>query len=230
MYCVKCGVEMSEDLKACPLCNTVVFHPEISLVKKEPMYPPKEGEERFSPSGVMFVVSSFFLLAAVICLLCDWNIFRTITWSGFVLGGILLLYIALVLPFWFRKPNPVIFVPVFFVACLLYLLYVDLQLQGGWFLSFAFPVAGGIGALISTVVILIRVLKRGRLYIFSGACIFLGGFSLLAEFLLDITFGTFTGFEWAFYPLTVLVFFGLMLLVIAICRPLRDSLRKKLFL
>ena len=29
MYCVKCGVELADSEKKCPLCGTPVFHPDI---------------------------------------------------------------------------------------------------------------------------------------------------------------------------------------------------------
>ena len=51
-------------------------------------------------------------------------------WSGFASGGILLLYVLTVLPLWFKRPNPVIFVPVDFAAIILYLLYIDLATGG----------------------------------------------------------------------------------------------------
>ena len=31
MYCVKCGVELADSEKKCPLCGTPVFHPDILL-------------------------------------------------------------------------------------------------------------------------------------------------------------------------------------------------------
>lgn len=74
-----------------------------------------------------------------------------------------------VLPLWFKRPNPVIFVPVDFAAIILYLLYIDLATGGHWFLTFAFPVAGSIGVLITTMVALLRYVRRGYLYIFGGA-------------------------------------------------------------
>ena len=30
MYCIKCGVELADSEKKCPLCGTVVFNPELS--------------------------------------------------------------------------------------------------------------------------------------------------------------------------------------------------------
>ena len=68
-----------------------------------------------------------------------------------------------------------IFVPVDFAAIGLYLLYIDLAVKGGWFLSFAFPVTAAIGLLSDG--------GRGAgalcpcggyLYIFGGALILCG--------------------------------------------------------
>ena len=32
MYCVKCGVELADSQRVCPLCGTRVFHPDICLL------------------------------------------------------------------------------------------------------------------------------------------------------------------------------------------------------
>lgn len=231
MYCVKCGVELADSEKQCPLCGTVVFHPQLDRPEGEKPYPPDTlPRDKVSPWGMLFVVSGLFLLAALIPFLCDMLINGGLTWSGYVLGGVGLAYVLLVLPFWFDHPNPVIFVPVSFVAIGLYLLYIDLATGGGWFLSFAFPVTGFVMLLCTAVVALTRYLRRGRLFIYGGAFIAAGAFMLLLEFLLNITFKVHHSFVWSYYPMTVLVLLGVMLLIVAVCRPLRESLRRRLFL
>ena len=153
MYCVKCGVELADSQRVCPLCGTRVFHPDIPRTPADPPYPPDERvhPEEVNRSGVCFILTALALLPAVICVLCDWRINGGILWSGYASGGILLLYVLTVLPLWFKRPNPVIFVPLDFAAIILYLLYIDLATGGHWFLTFAFPVAGSIGVLITTV-------------------------------------------------------------------------------
>ena len=39
MYCVKCGVKLEDTEKMCPLCGTVVFHPDIKRDEVERLYP-----------------------------------------------------------------------------------------------------------------------------------------------------------------------------------------------
>ncbi len=231
MYCVKCGVELANSETKCPLCGTAVFHPEIAKNDGPKPYPARtEPEERFSPAGILFVLSTIMLLAAFICLICDVSLNKRVVWSCFCVFGILLGWIFFILPFWFKKPSPIVFVPVDFACIILFLLYVDLKLGGKWFLSFAFPVAGGVGLIVTAAVTLIRTLGRGRLFIIGGTLMLSGAFCLLAEFLADITFSDSVSFDWCFYPLTVLCLAGLSLIVIALVPALRESLRKKLFI
>ena len=232
MYCVKCGVELADSEKKCPLCGTPVFHPDIPRNLSEPPFPPDKRirPEDVNRSGVLFVLTIAALLPALLCLLCDWRINGTLVWSGYAAGAIALLYVVILLPMWFRRPNPVIFVPVDFIAVGLYLLYINFATGGHWFLTFALPVTGTIGVLVTTVVTLLRYLSRGHLYIFGGALIAGGGLAVLIEFLLNLTFGLHHTFIWSFYPLAAGVLLGAMLLIIAVCKPLRRSLHRKFFL
>ena len=232
MYCVNCGVELADSETVCPLCGTRVFHPDLSRPQADAPYPPDHHvkPEDVSRSGILFVMTMLALLPAVICLLCDWRINGGIVWSGFAAGAIGLLYVLIVLPMWFKRPNPVIFVPVDFAAIGLYLLYIDLAVKGGWFLSFAFPVTGAIGLLVSAAVALTYYLRGGYLYIYGGMLILGGGLAVLIEFLINLTFQIHETLFWSFYPMVAGVVLGLMLIVIAICKPLRESLHRKFFL
>ena len=66
MYCVKCGVELADSEKKCPLCGTPVFHPDIPRNLSEPPFPP---DKRIRPEdvnryGVLFVLTIAALLLA----------------------------------------------------------------------------------------------------------------------------------------------------------------------
>ena len=231
MYCIRCGVELADSEQRCPLCQTLVFHPELTRPEGEKQYPPNlypAPQER--PFGHLLIVTMAFLLAGMITALCNIQISGRITWSGYVIGGLLLGYVMIVLPFWFKNPNPVIFVPCNFVAIALLLLYVNCVTNGNWFLSFAFPVTGTAGLIVTAVVALTRYIHRGRLYIYGGAAILSGGLMLLIEMMLNITLGRKIIFLWSPYPFIALTLLGITLLIIAIFRPLRDSLRKRTFL
>lgn len=144
MYCIKCGVELSDSEEKCPLCGTVVFHPYIKRPDGEKPYPvDRKPQETASRSGLLFILTMLFLLPLATSLLCDWKINGRILWSGYVGGALTMFYVIVVLPMWFRRPIPVVFVAADFIAAGLYLLYINFATGGHWFLSFAFPVTGG---------------------------------------------------------------------------------------
>ena len=232
MYCIKCGVELADSEKKCPLCGTVVFNPELSRPDGEPQYPrmPAAQPEKVNPSGIMFVVTMLFLLPIVTTLLCDWQINGEIIWSGYAVGAVILLYTLVVLPLWFRHPNPVIFIPIDFAMTALYLLYINCATGGHWFLSFALPVTAAAGLILTAAVTLLKYMRKGYLFIFGGTIILSGAYTVLVEFLLNLNFHVHDEFIWSFYPFSVSFILGVMLIVIGICRPLRESLHKKFFL
>ena len=230
MYCVNCGVKLADTEKVCPLCGVTAYHPELTRSEGEPLYPERLPAPQVKPQVAQVVYTVLLLLPALVCWLCDQQISGMVTWSGYVIGALGLLYVALVLPAWFRKPNPVIFVPCTFVAVGLYLLYISIATGGGWFLSFAFPITGGVALIVTAVVTLLKYVRRGQLYIFGGAIIALGGMTVLAEFLSVITFGLDRFFGWSFYPLMVAALLGGLLIFLAICRPARETMERKIFL
>lgn len=230
MYCIKCGVQLADSEKQCPLCGTVPFHPDLPRPEGESLYPPNRyPTQQVSHQAALTVITTAFLLPLVITLLCDLQINGCVTWSGFVTGALLLGYTIIVLPFWFKRPNPVVFVPCNFAAVGLYLLYINHATGGDWFLSFGFPVVGILGLIVSAVVALLRYLRRGRLYVFGGAMIALGVFMPLMEFLLNMTFRL-PYMGWSVYPLAALVLLGGMLIYLAICRPARETMERKFFI
>lgn len=231
MYCVKCGVELADSEEKCPLCNTRVYHPDIERKEGVLLYPDTDeaAKQTVSRSGALFIITSIFALAVVLPFICNLSVSGAVTWSGYVIGAVLLAYTVIVLPIWFHRPNPVIFVPCDFAACALYLLYISIVTHGGWFLSFAFPVIGGACVITTAVIALCRYVRRGYLYIFGGAVMLTGGFAVLIEFMLSYTFGDEIRLVWSIYPLAVCFIIGLWLIIIAISPKLRKSLQKRFF-
>lgn len=229
MYCIKCGVELADTERKCPLCNTVVCHPDFDNVSESPLYPsnklPECKSDAKSLNGAIIIL---FLIPLSICLVADLLVDGTLEWFGYVVGALVVAYIAFALPLWFRKPTPVIFVPCNFVSVGLYLSYINYATNGKWFMSFVFPLVGGLCLITCTVVSLMYYLRRGGLYIIGGSLIALGLFMLLVEFLMGITFDMhFIG--WSIYPLVVFALVGCLLIYFAINRKAREVLKRKLF-
>lgn len=234
MYCVQCGVELQRGVQKCPLCGLRVYHPDLSEQPEALPYPPYTGGgDSVRRGSALLVLSVLFLLPIIVCLVVDFKLNGGVTWSDYAIGGILMLYIALVLPLWFRRRSPAVFFPIAMAAALGLALYICLKTGGSWFLPLAFPVGGAVLLIVETVIVLLRHAVRGKghrvLYILGGALIAVGALCILVEFLLHVTFG-FAMQWWCLYPLTALSLLGLLLIVIAISRPLRTTLHKKLFI
>lgn len=231
MYCVNCGVKLADTEQVCPLCGVTAYHPDIVRQKEESLYPQRRYPVQQPDSkAAQVVITTLFLLPILITLLCDLQINAAVTWSGFVAGALLAGYVILVLPFWFTRPNPVIFVPCGFAAVGLYLLYINWTVGGDWFLSFAFPVTGTVGLIVTAVVTLLRYLRKGKLYIIGGAAIALGVFMPLMEFLINYTFDHTRFVAWSLYPLVALVLLGGMLIFLAVNRQARETMERKFFI
>ncbi len=230
MYCVKCGVELEDSQKQCPLCKTVVFHPDLKQPEGELSYPEYvPSEQKANPKGVLFILTCILLLPIVVTLTIDLRMGGGIGWSGYVAGAIIVIYTSLILPTWFKKPNPVVFVPVSFTTVTLYLLYICVNTEGEWFLTLAFPITAVLGMIITAVTVLTKYLRRGYLYIASGVTFAFGLYCILIEILIYLTYGGKFVF-WSLYPFVALFIIGGMLLTIAICKPLRRSLERKFFI
>ncbi len=227
MYCINCGIELSPGQAICPICKTKVCHPDFPADQELATYPPRPFQsEAYNIRGLLFVVSVIWALLTVLPVGLEWMLFRHIAWSGYVSGGMALLYTVFLLPAWFKNPNPVIFAPCDFAAAGLFLLYINYAVDGGWFLSFALPVTAFLALIVTAFCALLRYLRRGRLYIIGGFLIALGVFSVYLEFFAYYTFDAVSFVFWSVFPMVAFVLLGLMLITVAIVKPFKESLRK----
>lgn len=232
MYCVRCGVELQNGAAACPLCGTPVLLEDQQPPEAAPYPRYPGGGENMHRTAYMLVVTIIFLLPILICVLIDLALHQAVGWSGYVLGGVVVLYAAFGLPGWFRRPNPVIFFPAAAAASLLFVLHICLSNGGHWFLSFAFPVGGALTLLTEAVIVLLRYLPRrsGTAFLVLGAAmILLGGLMLLMEFLIHISFDV-SMYWWSLIPLAAMALIGALLLVIGLSGRVREALHKRFFL
>lgn len=229
MYCVNCGVKLDDSLKECPLCLTKT---EYNYNKNSsPFYPNTPAKEyKNTRWPQMLIITLLFLLPIFIVLICDLTYNGKINWSGYVLGGIILFYTVFLLPLWFNRPNPVIFVPSSFFVATLYLQYINFELKGNWFFGFVFPVMITLAVIFTALSALLKYIKRGRLYIFGGLALSLAVFSLFLELWLNATFFGIGFMGWSLYALTAFALLGVILIFLGICRPAREIMERKFFI
>ena len=231
MYCIKCGVELADTEKSCPLCGTAVFHPDLAQKETAPNYPPyKRQHSRINRRGLLFLITVFYAMLAIQLLVCEVSIFDQLNWSLYAIGGLAFSYVVILLPTWFSHPNPVIFVPCDFAAAALYLLFINEFTDGNWFFTFALPIIFWAALIVTAVITLSRYIGRGYFFIFGGASVLTGIFMVMIEILLQVTFSPPKFYFWSVYPLIAFTLLGIALIIIGICRPLRESLAKRIFI
>ena len=231
MYCVKCGVSLEDGAEKCPLCGTPAWNPEEITPNRHynaDLYPSPDSSGKYTLLTVLTVVMAGIALGCLIACLAAYG---RADWSGYVLLGMAFVYVSAVLPFWFRRYYPAVFLPLGFAALAGYLLYINAATGGHWFLSFAFPVVG-MAFLITyfgTGIALIRFTPRTKLRLLGLLFILIGGFMLLLEFFLHISFDV-RMFRWSVYPAAFFVVLGIFLFVASLIRKFRRILYKKLFI
>lgn len=228
MYCIQCGVRLADPETSCPLCGTAPGA-EIAGPPRRPLYPrekyPVPPRRSHARNGCILFL---FLLPLFIVLLVDLQADRRLSWCAYPAGALVLAYMLFALPLWLRRPNPIVFVPCDTAAAALYLLLLEHLTGGSWFLGFALPLCLSFGALLTALAVLLRCLRRGRLFVLGGFLMALGGLVLLTELLLARHFSLPFG-GWSLYPLTALALLGGMLLFLAVCRSAREKMERRFF-
>ncbi len=228
MYCYRCGVRLEEGSRVCPLCRTPV--PETAEAEKACTYPDRQPAEEHRGRCLLAGLMTAALAAACLgCLIFCLRTLGRVDWSGVVMLSCALVWVCAVLPLFFRRFLPLVFVPVDFACLCGFLLYVCAFTGGRWFLSFAFPVAGLVGLLTTVYIVLFRNLRQGRILTLGILLMVTGASFMLVEYLLHITFAT-PMFVWSLYCVIVFGALGLYLLLAGLIPPLGDHLRRKFFL
>lgn len=229
MYCVQCGVKLADGEKSCPLCGIPVMFPGLTdmdpHLKYSDRYPRENEHGKYALLGFLTAVAAVVcLVSLIVCL----RSFGGVSWSGYVMLGTALAWIILIFPFWFRRPNPFIFLPVDFAAACGFLLYICLYNRMNWFLSFAFPVTALLCGLTLTGTALFLNIKKDRIFVAGGLFIAIGGSCMLAELFAHITFRI-PMFLWSLYCVSFFGAIGLFLIIGGMIPPLRAFLERKLF-
>ena len=231
MYCIYCGVRLQEGAAECPLCHTPVPSvPAPAYLQEAAPYSDRypRAEKQSGKYLVLGLVTVILAAAALGCLIFCLKSTGEVGWSGIAALGMALLWVWCLLPLFFHRWRPMIFLPIDFACLGGYLLYICVSTGGNWFLSFAFPVTMIAAVLTLGGVAMIRYIVQGRLRLMSLLLIAIGLSFMLVEFFQHITFGT-PMFVWSLYCVSVICLIGLFLLIASMIPPLRAALRRKFF-
>ncbi len=142
-YCAKCGVELEESARACPLCGTKTektgesgIAEDVSISKDAAIV-----TARRKPLFAVEVISVVIGIAAALCIGIDlWATQGRITWSLFVLVGLTMAWLLMAMPRILRKKPWLIFAAI--APSELLLLFLIDVLDGGpfWIIGLGMPI------------------------------------------------------------------------------------------
>ena len=98
MYCVKCGVQLADTENKCPLCQTVVYHPNVTRPDAKELYP--KGKMPKVKSGRAFICGAAlipFMIPLIVTFFSDLQHGGRLDWFGYVAGAIILSYLIVAL-------------------------------------------------------------------------------------------------------------------------------------
>jgi len=144
-YCPKCGVEVEDDMKSCPLCDFPIPDVNAGKYPQDPKYPQAIntydedhlGKKNKAFFSISIIAASIMLIIGVIYLVYPWN-------------HVLLKYIALAdlsifamvfFAMGYLKPNYNFLGAYITVVVTCLSVFLILGSQTNWFLSYAFPIA-----------------------------------------------------------------------------------------
>lgn len=205
MFCQNCGSQIENGTVICPVCNTQlsasmgngpsprpVQQPEP---EKTPVNEKKGKPENPKGKGYAAIVSALMAFPTLICLVADYlgppewirNFFPNrewaepgiITWSAYLLGIVMCLWMMIVLPA-IKPKRPAVTVGVCMAVLSLYLLFLAyINHSAGWYVDYVLPVCLmlTVSSAIMSILMAYKVIPPGHIasaVIVQGALLCLG--------------------------------------------------------
>ena len=228
-YCVNCGVKLASSEKKCPLCNTIVYNPNI----KEDTYRPNYSDkiEKIKSINLRYIVKLsviVLLILGTIAVFCDLIITKSISWSIYVVCSIL--YLACHLSFIMKKG---IKIPMLLelVGSELFM-FVITYLNNGlmWYKYLAMPF---IFILWLYVVLCIYLVKRKTKSLLRriAICLMFSSITLIIiEILIDLYLRGVISLSWSIYAMLPISIISTLILILSFNRKLLDEIRQRVFI
>ncbi|MEG0779778.1 MAG: DUF6320 domain-containing protein [Oscillospiraceae bacterium] len=232
VYCVNCGVELGESAETCPLCGTAVWRPEPRPEEgaMPGFFPTRRTEVApVSKRELALMLTAMLASVAVCCGVLNLFWLRTErSWSLYVIGAALMLWIWFVPPLLLRKLPLWVRLTLDVCAVGVYVLLVSIDLDGrGWFLHLALPILTLAGILLLGL----SALLHGRHHsILTTTVLIIGAVGLLAvgiELFADFYFHATWAPGWSLVIISICVALVIPLIVVRRIPSLREEVRRR---
>lgn len=229
-YCVHCGVELDKDLKACPLCQTIVINPNELIIRENEAFPRDKGEvERVKRRDVGMVISIFLVATAVTCGLLNLLVYDAVAWSPTVMGVCGFIW-ATLFPIILYGKLPVYVYILFdgFMAGVSILTINIITVNDQWAWGLGIPIVALITVVAELLAFAIKALPRSfltiTLYIFTAIGLFCVGLEMEIDYYLAHSLRL----SWSAVVATVFIIFNAVIITLLCSRRLRAEVRRRL--
>lgn len=228
-YCVNCGVKLAKSENVCPLCNTKVINPNKLKEEYIPAYSNKiEKIKTINYKFLAKLIILILLTIALITVLCDLIITKSISWSIYVVCAIL--HLSSYLIFAFKKSIYISYAVIFITTELL--LFVIAYLNNGmhWYIYLVLPF---VFIFWSYVVICTRIIKKknkGLLRRFV-MCLLFSAFALIGiESGIDLFKNNELNYTWSLYAALPIIIISILLFLLSFNRKLIEEIKQRIFI
>ena len=231
-YCVHCGVELAPSEKKCPLCDTPVINPN-SPWKEPGKRPYSQHIERIMKNlnrryGAT-LAALLLLIPMVLSVISNILYNHELSWSGYVVGACVLLFVWILFPLLDKRKRPYFFLFLDFLAVILYLeLIAFITGHFEWYLPLALPLASAAYLL---AILILMVHRSKKIYgLYKGTVVIgaMGIVTMLIEAIIYIgTNGTFQ--NWSLFVLIPCLMIAMIFIYFEKHKKVKDEIRRRLF-
>lgn len=229
-YCVHCGVELDKTAASCPLCHTPVLDPNGAVDRDAPTPFPthRATVAPVSKRELALLLTVLFLSVSASCGLLNLVFYPERSWSLYLIGAAVMLWIWLVPPLLKRKMPLAVRLLLDMSAVGIYVYCIAVDLDGmGWFRGLALPIV----LLAAAVLLFLGVmLGNGRRSILSSIILLIlcvGVFLAGVEYLVDTWLTRSYEPTWSLVVGAVCIALAVPLTVIRHVPSLREEVRRR---
>lgn len=232
-YCVNCGVELNGSEKYCPLCDTEVINPAKPWEEPEERPYPRHVErlnKHISRKFLVLILTLIALLPVLICLSADIFANERINWSLYVVGAMVMLYVAVMLPLLPKPPRLPVLMMLDCLTAIGYIWMVETVSGGNWFLTLGLPISGSAAMLIMAITLLFYYKTDMGVFTRTACVLFAAGvFVLCIELTLKLHAGNIIKPGWSIYALLPCSILAGVFLILERKENFKKELKKRFF-
>lgn len=233
-YCVNCGVELDDTASFCPLCHTPVYNPNQPVNETKPKPFPTERKEvpPASKQQLAILLTTILISVAVCCGVLNTFLRTQRTWSLYIIGAAIMLWIWMVPPLLYRKRGTFriqLLADILAIAIYVSLIAVDLD-SWDWYWHLALPIILLLGAVFLFWALTIGRKRRSTLSSVTLVIGSIGLFSMGVEWFSDLFFHSHWTPGWSLIVLAVCIILIIPLIVVRRVPSLREEARRRFHL